>query len=107
MSDKELNSQAAIIFENAASYIRTYGWQVKGMGEHGKPRCSMGALASSYRTKRWNSKISELMYRKLYEELDGLTLTKFNFKHRNGEKVAQLFEQVSSKLSMRSSVKTM
>lgn len=90
--------QAATLFEKAAIYIRTYGWQVTGMSTYGLPRCSMGALASAHDAKRWNKNLSKLMYTKLYKELDGLTLTDFNYKHKNGEKVAQLFEMVANKL---------
>lgn len=96
--DEALAFQASGIFGKAASYIRNYGWQVSGMGQHGKPRCSMGALASAHSDKIWDKNLSSLMYRELYKELDGLSLTEFNWKHNNGEKVAQLFEQVATKL---------
>ena len=92
-------TQSAIIFKDAASYIRKYGWQVSGMSRHGLPRCSMGALASAHRAKQWDPAVARLMYGSLYDELDGLTLTEFNHLHKNGEAVAQLFEAVAEKLS--------
>jgi hypothetical protein len=98
MNDSELNLQAVTIFKKAALYIRTYGWQVTGMGTYGLPRCSMGALASAHETKKWNINLSKLMYRKLYEELNGLTLTEFNYKHSNGDSVAVLYECVASQM---------
>ena len=90
-----LRSQAAAIFKHAAAYIRAYGWQVTGMSRHGLPRCSMGALASAHRDKMWDKELAELMYSQLYEELDGLTLTEFNYRYNDGEKVAQLFDKVA------------
>ncbi len=92
--------RAANILEKAAAYIRNYGWQVSGMGEHGKPRCSMGALASAHPDKIWDEDLSELIYRELYEELDDIGLTEFNYKYQDGEKVAQLFEKVATKLHL-------
>jgi hypothetical protein len=97
--DHNLNTRASAIFRRAANYIRNYGWQVSGMSENGLPRCSMGALASAYRASVWDSELSELMYRSLYEELDGLTLTEFNYKYNDGEMVARLFDQVATRLS--------
>jgi hypothetical protein len=93
MSERKVRFKAAEIFLEAASYIRKYGWQVCGMSEHGKPRCSMGALESAGSEKRWNKNVAALMYDTLYEELKGLSLTQFNYKYQNGEKVAQLFER--------------
>ena len=95
--NEETATQAAKIFERAAKYIRNYGWQVSGMSQHGKARCSMGALASAHPQQAWDEHLSRLMYRELYKELDGISLTKFNYKHRDGEKVAQLFERLAKK----------
>lgn len=94
----DTNTKAYLIFKKAASYIRNYGWQVSGMSEHGLPRCSMGALESAHDEKEWDQDLARLMYSRLYEELDGLTLTQFNFKYKNGEKVAQLFDRVANAL---------
>jgi hypothetical protein len=90
--------RAADIFIKAASYIRRYGWQVTGMSQHGKPRCSMGALASACSDKVWDKHLSQVMYQVLYDELGGIGLTEFNYKHHDGEKVAQLFERVAMRL---------
>lgn len=98
MSEVNIQNQAANIFLVAAQYIRDYGWQIEGMSCDGKPRCSMGALASAYTEPKWDSQLSELMYKSLYEELNGISLTQFNHKHKNGEKVAKLYECVASKL---------
>lgn len=98
MSERELKKQAAEIFISAAGYIRNYGWQVSGMSKHGKPRCSMGALQSSYKKSRWEDELSALMYNTLYKELNGLSLTQFNYKHQSGEKVARLYEQAALSL---------
>jgi len=38
------------------------------------------------------------MYEELYETLNGLSLTEFNYKYNDGEKVARLFEDVAAKL---------
>lgn len=94
----EVHSQAADIFEKAATYIREYGWQVTGMGRHGMPRCSMGALASAHPDVIWDKELSVLMHQKLNAELNGLCLTEFNYQFNDGEKVARLFEQVASYL---------
>jgi hypothetical protein len=102
MNKNEINIQAVLIFKRAATYIRAHGWQVAGMGKDGSPRCSMGALASAYPAKTWDQRLSDLMYKSLYKELDGLTLTEFNYKYRNGERVAQLFEDVARKLAANS-----
>ncbi len=99
MSEPEIYKQAASIFGKAATYIRTYGWQVTGMSEHRQPRCSMGALASAHRAENWNKNLAKFMYEKLYDELGGLSLTEFNYKYRNGEKVAELFDKVAHKIS--------
>ena len=92
---KTRNEIAAEIFQRAASYIRTYGWQVSGMSEDGKPRCSMGALESASPTVKWDEQLSSLMYNTLYHELGGETLTEFNHRVQNGESVAKLFEHVA------------
>ena len=99
MNDIETYQQAVSIFRRAASYIRTYGWQVTGMSRHGLPRCSMGALASAHDEAIWDHGLAELMYEKLYDELDSLSLTEFNYKYKNGEKVAKLFERVARNLT--------
>jgi hypothetical protein len=83
---------------NTAEYIRKYGWQVSGMSANGKPWCSMGALKSAYSKPRWDKELAVLMYNTLYEELNGLSLTQFNYKHKNGEKVAKLYEQTATNL---------
>lgn len=89
---------AARIFMDAAAYIRTYGWQKTGMGIYGQPRCSMGALASAHREQKWDRNLSALMYRELKAELHGLSLTQFNYRYDDGEKVARLFESVAMRL---------
>lgn len=99
MSERELRLQAATIFRRAASYIRTYGWQVSGMSEDGLPRCSMGALASAHKDEHWNKDLAEFMYKELYKELDGIGLTEFNYRHNSGEDVAKLFERVVNKVT--------
>jgi hypothetical protein len=95
----ELRDQASQIFLSAAKYIRVYGWQVNGMGDHGKARCSMGALASANLEKKWDKSLAELMYAALYSELNGLSLTQFNYKYKDGEKVAQLFERTATSMT--------
>lgn len=90
--------QGAEIFLKAASYIRTYGWQVSGMGVHGAPRCSMGALESACPQEKWDNDMATLMYAELYDELDGVNLTQFNEITQDGEQVAQLFERVAKRL---------
>jgi len=97
MEKTGIKAQAAQIFLNAAAYIRIYGWQKTGMGLYGQPRCSMGALASAQGGK-WDQDVSSLMYSKLHEELDGISLTQFNYRYNDGEKVARLFESVAAKL---------
>ena len=98
MTAYETRRQAAKLFLNAASYIQKYGWQKKGMGVHGQPRCSMGALASANAQSRWGKNLASLMYKALYEELDGMTLTQFNYKFNDGNKVAHLYKQVARSL---------
>lgn len=98
MSREETISQAAKTFLKAASYIRQYGWQKTGMSVHGQPRCSMGALESANPKARWDRKLSSLMYNSLYQELNGMTLTQFNYRYNNGEKVAQLYDRVAASL---------
>jgi len=95
---KSLEERAARIFLDAAGYIRQYGWQVSGMAKYGQPRCSMGALASAYRNKRWDRKLSSLMYSVLGKELKGEKLTHFNERVRDGEEVALLFERSANSL---------
>lgn len=87
-----------MIFLRAADYIRRYGWQRSGMGLYGQPRCSMGALASAHREPKWDTRLSALMYRELKEELDGISLTQFNYRHE-GKEVAHLFERIAARLS--------
>lgn len=99
MSENDLNNQAAFIFRRAAGYIRNYGWQVSGMSVDGLPRCSMGALASAHKVSVWNKALAKHMYHSLYQELNGLTLTEFNYKHNDGEIVAELFDRASTRLS--------
>lgn len=98
MKTDQSKSQAALIFVKAASYIRKYGWQKTGMGVHGQPRCSMGALASAHQAPKWDDSLSSLMYDSLYDELNGMSLTDFNYKFESGEKVAKLYERVASQL---------
>jgi hypothetical protein len=98
MGEAGIRSQAANIFTNAAVYIRRYGWQKTGMGLYGQPRCSMGALASAYRKQKWDRELATLMYRELYKELDGISLTQFNYQHNDSEKVVHLFESIAAKL---------
>lgn len=90
--------QAADIFAKAAAYIRTYGWQEVGMSEHGRPRCSMGALASAHDERVWDSEVAALMYQTLNRKLSGVGLTEFNRRASGGEDVARLFEQVAAEL---------
>ena len=95
---KDAEQRAAEIFLKAADYIRQYGWQKEGMGEYGRPRCSMGALDSALPRGQWDNKTARLTYKTLYKELDGLSLTQFNFKYQSGEKVAQLYERAARRL---------
>jgi len=97
MKETRLRVQAAGIFLKAAAYIRTYGWQRSGMGLYGQPRCSMGALASAHIERKWDGELSDLMYKELREELHGISLTQFNYRH-DGEQVARLFERVARRL---------
>lgn len=99
MNNKNLQSQAAAIFLKAATYIRQYGWQEEGMGEYGQPRCSMGALDSACPRGEWDNDTAELMHQALYDELKGQSLTSFNHKFCNGEKVAELYERVAQKMN--------
>lgn len=98
MKEAGLRSQAAEVFLRAAAYVRKYGWQRSGMGLHGQPRCSMGALASAHRERVWDRDLSALMYNELREELNGISLTQFNYRHNDGEKVAELYERTAAKL---------
>jgi hypothetical protein len=98
MYKQELNAKAAYIFLRAAQYVKTYGWQVSGMGKYGKPRCSMGALASAYPKKVWESELSSLMYQQLYNQLNGIGLTEFNYKYQDPGKVVELFTKTAKTL---------
>ncbi|HEX5744564.1 MAG TPA: hypothetical protein VFX84_03910 [Candidatus Saccharimonadales bacterium] len=98
MNEVDLRAQGATIFLRAASYIRRYGWQEKGMGIYGQPRCSMGALASA-QPGRWDSRLASLTYDTLKQELHGLSLTQFNHRTQSGEAVAKLYEQVAETLA--------
>lgn len=95
MVEETTRAKAATIFRRAAAYIRKYGWQVDGISEDGKPRCSMGALASAYPKETWEKDLSSLMYKSLKSELHGITLTEFNHKANNGTAVAKLFERTA------------
>lgn len=99
MAERYDRAKAAQIFLNAASYIRNYGWQVEGMSEDGKPRCSMGALESAYKKEKWESSLSSLMYETMYRQLNGITLTEFNHKVKDGLEVAKLFERTALTLA--------
>lgn len=99
MKSEALEIEASRIFAQAAEYIRKYGWQKRGMGIDGEPRCSMGALASAHPAKKWDENLARLMYDSLYEELKGLSLTRFNYKFESGEKVASLYERTARKLA--------
>lgn len=90
--------KASAIFLKAAVYIRQYGWQEEGMSCHGQPRCSMGALASAYPVRKWDKNLAALIYEALYKELNGISLTQFNHKVKDGDKVARLFEKVAANL---------
>lgn len=93
--------KATTIFLKAAQYIRQHGWQVSGMSEHGKPRCSMGALQSAGPNKKWDKDLAKLMYHQLQKQLGGINLTEFNHTHRNGEAVAKLFERTATSLGQK------
>ena len=100
MHTQPTTKQAASIFLKAAAYIRQYGWQKEGMGEHGAPRCSMGAIESAGPPRaEWSSDLADLMYRILNRELDGMSLTSFNSQYQSGEKVAQLYERAAAALA--------
>jgi|GEM_PF-4844094 len=99
MNKGDLRVKAASIFLKAADYIRQYGWQSSGMNEDGMPRCSMGALKSAGPKEKWDEDMAKLMYQHLYKELNGLSLTQFNYKYKSGEKVAQLFERTAHSLA--------
>ncbi|HUB94213.1 MAG TPA: hypothetical protein VMB52_06955 [Verrucomicrobiae bacterium] len=99
MVEEPTRVKAATIFRKAAAYIRKYGWQVEGMSEDGKPRSSMGALASAYPKKTWEKDLSSLMYDSLNSELQGISLTEFDHKVPNGTAVAKLFERTAVHLA--------
>lgn len=94
-----MRARAAKVFLKAASYIRNYGWQEEGMGEPGQPRCSMGALDSANPQIEWDHELAKIMYETLSDELKGMSLTQYNHKFQNGEKVARLYEQAARKLN--------
>jgi len=58
----------------------------------------MGALASAYPEKKWDSRLSSMMYESLARELKGVRLTDFNYRYNSGEKVAKLFDSVAQSL---------
>lgn len=97
MNEREARYEAARMFKQAAKYIRLFGWQEKGMGVYGEPRCSMGAL-NSVRAGKWDTVISNIMFKQLNFELKGTSLTQYNHKVQNGESVARLFEKVASRI---------
>lgn len=99
MVEERTRVKAATIFRKAAAYIRKYGWKVEGMSEDGKPRCTMGALASAYPKEKWEKDLSSLMYDSLNTELHGISLTEFNRKVPNGTAVAKLFERTAAYLA--------
>lgn len=68
------------------------------MGEHGRPRCSMGALDSAFPELEWDKNLANLMYETLYEELDGRSLTQYNHEVETGEEVARLYDRVARRL---------
>lgn len=69
------------------------------MNIDGRPRCSMGALASAYPKRKWDDGLAELMYRSLHKELNGMSLTQFNHRYQNGEAVARLYERTAAQLT--------
>ncbi len=89
------HEMASSIFLKAVGYVRTYGWQVVGMAEHGQPRCSMGALASAHPEPVWNKALSSAMYETLYETLGELSFSEFNRKVKNNQDVIDLFEKMA------------
>ena len=91
----EARFEAARLFKLAAKYIRLFGWQEKGMGIYGQPRCSMGTLNSA-QVGKWNTDVSKIMFSQLNNELNGMSLTQYNHKVQNGESVARLFEKTGS-----------
>lgn len=99
MVEERTRVKAARIFRNAAAYIRKYGWRVEDMSEDGKPRSTMGALASAYPKKTWEKDLSSIMYDSLNSELHGISLTEYNHKVRNGRAIAKLFERTASTLT--------
>ncbi len=98
MEEDRIEVQAAKLFLKAAAYIRKYGWQEEGMGEEGFPRCSMGALASACPDEEWGKDLSGLVYNALYEELNGLSLTQYNHKFQDGERVVQLYKRAAERV---------
>lgn len=91
--------KASHIFLAAAQYIESIGWQEKGMGVHGGPRCSMGALASAHLDAIWDPQLSAIMYAALVRELQGISLTEFNRRARNGTDVARLLRSAARSIS--------
>ena len=98
MKSDQITIQAAKIFFSAADYIRQYGWRTSGMSTHGKPRCSMGALASAYPKSTWDIGLATTMHEALKGQLEGMTLTQFNYKFNDGNTVAQLYERTAAVL---------
>lgn len=99
MVEDSTRVKAATIFRRAAAYIRQYGWQKEGLSEDGKPRSSMGALASAYPKDTWEKDLSSLMYDSLNSELHGISLTEYDHKVRNGLAIAKLFERTASSIA--------
>jgi hypothetical protein len=99
MKDNERRARAAIIFLDAASYIRQYGWQKEGMGDDSKPKYSEGALASSYSVQKWDYELSNLMFSELYKRLNNMTISNLNTYYNDRELVALLYEQVADSLA--------
>lgn len=103
-SRSDIYKQGAEIFFNAASYIEEYGWQISGMSEYGRPRCSMGALASAHREAVWDKDLSELMYDELSRALNGVPLSVFNEHARDSHDVVLLFRKVGRTLEQKSNI---
>ena len=95
MYSEEICKKAASIYLKAADYVRTYGWQVKGMGKHGEPRCSMGALESAYPKAVWEKELSNVMYENLYETLGDISFSEFNLTVKSNNDVIKLFEKMA------------
>jgi len=98
------HEMASSIFLKAVGYVRTYGWQVVGMAEHGQPRCSMGALASAHPEPVWDKALSSVMYETLYETLVELSFSEFNRKVKNNQDVIDLFEKMAGLVLKKSDI---